>query len=137
MNLRSGVHNQMNLIAGDVEHGECFYSQHELDEFLTRLDKMKELSIAYFNENRIHDVKVFRVNETDAVAAETLEEAKEWYMKKHNLSEDDAFYDYGAYEVALTHEIWQDESRTKKEVLKDIILEFWDGTPFVAFTTGY
>lgn len=135
MSLREDVNNQAANIANEVDHGECFYSKKELYSLLDKLDKLKELSIAYYNENRVRDVRVFQVNESDAVAAESLEDAKDWYMQEHNMSAEDAFYDYEANEVPLTHAVWQDENRTKKEVLSDLILEFWQGVPFRIFTT--
>lgn len=85
----------------------------------------------------IDNVKVFQLNECDAVAAETVKEAQKWYMEITGLSEQEAFYGEEPKEVSLTHEIWQDETRKKKEVLKDVLEELWEGKPFIIFSTEY
>lgn len=135
MSLRENVNNQAANIANEVDHGECFYSKKDLDNLLANLDKLKELSIAYYNENRVRDVKVFMLNEADAVAAESLEDAKAWYLKNVIMDVGVAFMDYEAHEVELTYAVWQDDKKTKKEVLSDLILEFWQGVPFIIFST--
>lgn len=53
------------------------------------------------------DVKVFEVNECEAVAAHTLEEAKAWY----------------------------DEERTRKVSVGEIVDLHWNGKPFVVYST--
>ena len=85
----------------------------------------------------MENVKVFRLNECDGVAAKTLEQAKEYYMEATGLNEEDAFYDYEATEFPLTHEIWEDESETKKQTLQEVVDEFWKGEPFIAFSADY
>ena len=83
----------------------------------------------------MENVKVYQLNEYDGVAAESLDQAKEWYLKATGLSEDDAFYDYEASELPLEFEVWEDESRQKKESLKSVVEEFWKGEPFLAFSS--
>lgn len=85
----------------------------------------------------MENVKVFQLNETDGVAAKSLERAKEWYLKVTGLNEEDAFYDYEATEFPLTYEIWEDESKQKKQTLQSVIEELWKGEPFIAFSTEY
>ena len=102
-------------------------------------DQFEEVNYAvnYNSEEKLNidNVKVFRLNECDAVAAETVEQAKEWYLEKTGLSEEDAFYGEEPVEVPLSYEIWEDENRLKKQALKDVITESWKGEPFIAFTT--
>ncbi|GIN22528.1 hypothetical protein [Siminovitchia fordii] len=80
-------------------------------------------------------VKVYQLNEYDGVAAEFLEQAREFYLKVTGLSDDDAFYDYEANEVNLEQEVWEDKSRTKKQTLRSVIAEYWSGEPFIAFSS--
>lgn len=83
----------------------------------------------------MENVKVYQLNEYDGVFAETLEQAKEYYLKITGLSEEDAFYDYEASELPLDFEVWEDESRQKKQSLKSVAEEFWKGEPFLAFSS--
>lgn len=39
-------------ISCSVDHGECFYDTDMLDEFISDLDRMKNLAIAYYRENK-------------------------------------------------------------------------------------
>jgi hypothetical protein len=52
MNLRSEVYQLRDEISGDIEHGECFYDLESLNELCEKLDKMKELSLKLYDENR-------------------------------------------------------------------------------------
>lgn len=38
-------------IAGEVDHGECFYDEDMLYQFVHKLDKLKSLSFDYYKEN--------------------------------------------------------------------------------------
>lgn len=49
--LRGQIQELCYAIASDIEHGECFYDQGMFIEFCENLDKMKELSCQYYNEN--------------------------------------------------------------------------------------
>lgn len=42
-------------IANDIEHGECFYEESMLKEFLSNLDKLRDLTIQYYKSNRAED----------------------------------------------------------------------------------
>lgn len=85
----------------------------------------------------MENVKVYQLNEIDAVAAESLEQAKNFYLKETGLSEEDAFYDFEPVVFLLDHEIWVDETKTRKQPLEELVKEFWKGEPFLAFTTEY
>lgn len=52
LELRSQVKDLSCEIANDVEHGECFYEESMLKEFLENLDKLKDLAIKYYVSNR-------------------------------------------------------------------------------------
>ncbi|BAQ11466.1 hypothetical protein OXB_2996 [Bacillus sp. OxB-1] len=83
----------------------------------------------------MESVKVFQLNEYDAVAAESLEQAKNYYRKETGLSDDDAFYDYEPTELPLDFEAWTDETRTSKETLRSVVKEHWKGKPFIALSS--
>lgn len=82
-------------------------------------------------------VKVFQLNEWDGVAAESLEQAKDWYLKTTGLNEEDAFDDYEANELPLTFEMWEDETRSKKQTLQSEIEKSWEGKPFLIFSSEW
>lgn len=52
LELRSQVKDLSCEITNDVEHGECFYEESMLKEFLENLDKLKDLAIKYYVSNR-------------------------------------------------------------------------------------
>lgn len=83
------------------------------------------------------NMKAFQINESDTVAAYTLEEAKQYYRKITGLSDDDAFYDYEARECSLDELIWDDEERTKQKTLREAIDQYWEGEPFIVCTTEF
>lgn len=83
----------------------------------------------------MENVKVYRLNEYDGVAAVSLEQAKEYYLKMTGLSEEDAFDDYVPTEVPLDFKINEDETKQHKQTLKSIVDEFWEGSPFLAFSS--
>ena len=85
----------------------------------------------------MENVKVYQLNEYDAVAAETLEDAKDFYRATTGLSDEDAFYDYEPAEYPLDYQIWEDETKTKKQPLKEVVAEYWKGKPFIAFSMEY
>lgn len=78
---------------------------------------------------------MYLLNGFDGVAAKTLKEAKEWYLKTTGLNKEDAFYDYEASEMALDFEVWRDESRQSKQSLKSVIQEHWKGEPFLVISS--
>lgn len=81
-------------------------------------------------------VKVFQLNEYDAVAAFSLEEAKEWYKDYTGLSADEAFYDYEAHEILGEEKIYEDENREEMVSVNKIVEAYWQGSPFIAVTTN-
>lgn len=83
------------------------------------------------------DVKVFEVNECEAVAAHTLEEAKAWYLKEYQMDETEAFYDHEAQEITKDKLVWNDEGRTQKISVGEIVDLHWKGKPFVVYSTEW
>lgn len=81
------------------------------------------------------NVKVFQLNECDAVAAFSLEDAKEWYMRETGLDAKEAFYDYEAEEISLDKLIWEDETMKNKISVAQVIEDFWQGVPFIAISS--
>lgn len=39
-------------IAGDIDHGECFYEEDMLNDFIENLDKMKKLAKKFYQQNK-------------------------------------------------------------------------------------
>lgn len=78
-------------------------------------------------------VQVYRLNEYDAVAAKSEDEAKEFYLKITGLDENEAFEDISI--VPMDYMVWTDETRTRKISIKDLIENEWKGEPFIAFST--
>jgi hypothetical protein len=52
LELRKRIINLGYEIAGDIDHGECFYDFNMLRDFHVNLDKMKHLSLEYYSSNR-------------------------------------------------------------------------------------
>lgn len=52
MSLRREVIELGEEIIGEIEHAECFYEPEMLHEFHAKLDKLKEVSNAYYLSNR-------------------------------------------------------------------------------------
>lgn len=44
-------------IAGDQNHGEPFYDENDLFEFIGKLEKLKRLAFAYYEETKANGVK--------------------------------------------------------------------------------
>ncbi|MEB4856112.1 hypothetical protein [Priestia megaterium] len=82
------------------------------------------------------NVKVFQLNEYDAVAAFSLEEAKEWYMKHTGLNADEAFYDYESHEISGEEKIYEDERMEEMVSVNEIVESYWQGSPFIAVTSN-
>lgn len=80
-------------------------------------------------------VKVYQLNEYDGVSAESLEQARAWYLEITGLSEYDAFDDFEPTELPLSYEIYEDETRARKQPLSEVIEESWKGEPFLAFSS--
>jgi len=80
-------------------------------------------------------VRVYRLNEYDAVAAKSEEQAKEFYLKLTGLDEEEAFEDVSI--VPMDYMVWTDDTRTSKISIKDLIENEWEGEPFIAFSTEW
>lgn len=84
----------------------------------------------------LQDVEVFWLCECDEVAAYSLDEAIAWYKKLTGLSDDD-LYDYEEMEViSPDYKVQKSEEDTQLISVKEIVEKHWDGTPFIAVTTG-
>lgn len=81
----------------------------------------------------MENVKVYQLNEYDGVAAESLEQAKEWYLENVALNEEEAFDESEVGELPMDYEVYRDESLQYKQSLKSVIEERWKGEPFLAF----
>lgn len=79
-------------------------------------------------------VKVYQLNEYDAVAAFSEGQAKEWYLETTGMTEDDAFEGYEG-EVDFSYEVWEDESMKQKITVGEIVKQNWKGEPFIVFST--
>lgn len=88
-------------------------------------------------EKGLQDVMVFRLCDSDAVASYTLEEAITFYKELTGLSDDELYTDDEVEIISLEDEIWDDEDRTLKKKLKDVINEQWNGKPFIAASWDY
>jgi len=87
-------------------------------------------------KERAKDVKVFQLNDSDAVAAYTLEDAKEWYLAHTGLSAKNAFEDYEAEEVSNDYKVYKTEENMEHGKIKvqEIVKQYWQGTPFIVFS---
>ncbi|MBL4951089.1 hypothetical protein JK635_02390 [Neobacillus sp. YIM B02564] len=79
-------------------------------------------------------VHVYQMNEYDAVAAESVEQAIEYYSQFEPLDEEDI---ENIEVVPMDYQVWDDEERTKKISIREIIENEWKGEPFIAFSTEY
>jgi hypothetical protein len=82
------------------------------------------------------DVQVFQMNEYDAVAAKSEEQAREFYLQFTGLSEDEAFPEEITV-VPMNKKVWNDETMENKITLDRIIEKMWKGKPFIATTTEW
>lgn len=80
-------------------------------------------------------VRVFQVCESEAVAAETLEEAYEFYKDTTGLDEDDLYPIEQIETVNLNTEIYKEEGSKEKMKVRDMLIEEWKGLPFIAITS--
>ena len=105
--------------------------------------------------NKQDEVKLFKLNKFDWVAATDLETAVKWYMKEYGLSREDAIDPYYApHEESLSKRVWVDIKELTPEELKmpqirrtsrdgrevkvsawRIINKEYKGTPFVVCST--
>lgn len=96
---------------------------------------MKELVIA--EQKGLSNVYVYQLCEDDAVAAYSLEEAKEWYKELTGLSDDELYSDDDVEVIDMSKEVWNDECLTTKTTVREIVNTYWDGEPFIAVTSYF
>ncbi|MGF7046372.1 hypothetical protein J2T13_000848 [Paenibacillus sp. DS2015] len=89
------------------------------------------------DEKGLQDVMVFRLCDSDAVAAYSQEEARTFYKELTGVKDDELFTDDEVEIISLDSEIWDDEDKTIKKKLKDVVNEQWDGEPFIAVSWDY
>lgn len=80
------------------------------------------------------NIQVYQLCECDAVAAETLEQAIEWYMVETGLTEDDLYPLDEIELVPMDRKVMADGEGVLISV-QEIINRYWDGKPFRAVTT--
>lgn len=84
----------------------------------------------------LKDVKVFQLCESDAVAAYTQEEAKEYYQNLTGVK-DDELYDYDLVEIVpMDAKVRKSEDSQELITVKEIVEMYWEGKPFIALSTG-
>ncbi|MGD6876935.1 hypothetical protein [Bacillus infantis] len=55
LELRKQITNLGYEIAGDIDHGECFYEKEMLDDFIANLDKLKNAAREYYISNKAEE----------------------------------------------------------------------------------
>lgn len=78
-------------------------------------------------------VQVFRLNDYDGIAAESLEQAIEFYFSEIMDYEEDMIDNPHA--LPMDHMIFDDETRTTQISIGDLIESDWKGKPFYAYST--
>ena len=83
------------------------------------------------------EIRVYQVCSEESVAAETDEDALEWYKNEFGF-DDDELYDLEFVEkVNLDEVVLEGEGTEKTITVREIVEEYWKGEPFVALTTLY
>jgi hypothetical protein len=95
-------------------------------------NKSGELMIA--EEKGLQGVKVFRVCESDAIAAYSLEEAKNFYKEQTGVKDEELYADHEVEVIPLETKFWNDEKMTHKRTLGEMVEEHWDGEPQFAIS---
>ncbi|AKO92029.1 hypothetical protein BEH_07900 [Priestia filamentosa] len=85
----------------------------------------------------LNDVKVFQLCECDAVAAYSLEEAREWYKNLTGLEDDELYKLSEVSEVSLDMKVRKGEEVEGMITVGQIIQDYWNGEPFIAVTNLY
>lgn len=87
------------------------------------------------DEKGLQDVRVFQLCESDAVAAYTQDEAREWYKQLTGLSDDD-LYPYDDVEiVSPDYKVRKGEDEPGLITVREIVETYWNGEPFITITT--
>lgn len=80
-------------------------------------------------------IYVFKICESDAVAAHNLDDAIEWYQDLTGAL-DDELYDYDDVEtLELKKEVSTAEDDPTPITIREILIENWKGKPFIAVTS--
>ncbi|KAE8560229.1 hypothetical protein [Paenibacillus polymyxa] len=95
---------------------------------------MNELQIA--ETKGLVDVRVYQICECDAVAAYSLEEAKEWYKSLTGLEDSDLYPDEEVEIVSMNLQVYEDEDKVGMITVREIVNNRWQGEPLLAFTSG-
>ncbi|AHC22692.1 hypothetical protein [Paenibacillus polymyxa] len=95
---------------------------------------MNELQIA--ETKGLVDVRVYQICECDAVAAYSLEEAKEWYKSLTGLEDSDLYPDDEVEIVSMSYRVYEDEGMDEMITVQEIVNSRWQGEPLLAFTSG-
>lgn len=83
----------------------------------------------------LQDVHVFQICESDAVAAYSQDEAREWYKQVTGLSDDD-LYPYDEVEIVSPgYTVRKGEDEPGLITVREIVETYWNGEPFIAITT--
>lgn len=77
------------------------------------------------------DVKVFEMDEMDAVAARSEEEAVKYYTELTGVEVNEVS------EIPRDYKVWEDETMKRKRSVDSILTELWDDEPFIIFSKEY
>jgi len=80
-------------------------------------------------------VQVFQLNDCEAIAAESLEQAIKFYFTEITVYDEDKIDN--PHVVPMDYMIFDDEARTTQISISDLIESQWKGNPFYAFATEY
>ncbi|OEH52953.1 hypothetical protein AQ616_18790 [Oceanobacillus sp. E9] len=84
------------------------------------------------------EIRVFQICEGDAVAAEYLEDAIEWYKDLTGFDDDELYASEDIEIYDPEKYVRKDEDEEGRITVKEIVNEYWAGKPFIAVTTaGY
>jgi hypothetical protein len=103
-----------------------------MEELTVKESEFTELKVV--EEKGLQDVQVFRICECDAVAAYSIEEAKNYYKELTGGDESSLYFDEDVEIIPLETKIWNDEEMTNKKTLQEILEECWEGKPQIAIS---
>jgi hypothetical protein len=86
---------------------------------------------------RIKDVKVFEICDSDAVAARTLEEAIAWYTDHTGIGLEELHEEKDIREIERSYMVWDDETRSRKISVEQILEDYWQDEPFIVYSDNY
>lgn len=78
-------------------------------------------------------VQVYQLNDCDGIAAESLEQAIEFYFSEITDYEEDLIDNPRV--LSMDYKIFDDETRTTQISIRELIESDWKGKPFYAFST--